>query len=293
MTSDLSRTSGGAEPMWQLLEQGLDEDPGRSWEMERHHQALSLLAPPQRQQPLHRLADALVFEGRLACEELEGDDTKRPPIHVHVMAVGEVDHLRGHVLGSARQRIGLPEHKPCEAHVAQLRVAPLVEQHVLGLQIPVHDSPLVQVLDRGGEARDVERGGRPPRTVLAEHIRVLTDDINQAASESGLKQEVEALLVIVKVVQPDDERAPDHAEQFPLPSHQSFCALGVDVALGQRLQSIALLRDHTLYQFHLSISAFAQKADASQGVQLHLPPFCRPQAVAQGADLAVPAYTLP
>lgn len=59
------------------------------------------------------------------------------------MVVGAVlDHLRSHVEGGAlggHQHDGVLGHGACKAEVAQLDHTPRTQQHILGLQVPMHD----------------------------------------------------------------------------------------------------------------------------------------------------------
>mmetsp|Transcript_113953 Transcript_113953/g.254345 ORF Transcript_113953/g.254345 Transcript_113953/m.254345 type:complete len:236 (-) Transcript_113953:828-1535(-) len=142
----ICRTARCAEALRKSLQELTDEVPcdGRTTEGEAW--LVALLAAADRQDLRTGLCDAFVLPWRLPGKELVGEHTKRPPINRHVVAVGEVDHLRGHVLWSADQGVCLPQDEPGEPHVAKLPIAPLVNDHVFGLQVPIDDAPLMEVL---------------------------------------------------------------------------------------------------------------------------------------------------
>mmetsp|Transcript_78103 Transcript_78103/g.203496 ORF Transcript_78103/g.203496 Transcript_78103/m.203496 type:complete len:233 (+) Transcript_78103:218-916(+) len=116
-----------AKTAWQLAQQGIDEPLGRVRKIEGERQLAGLLATPDGQQAPARLRDALVVEGRVPRQELEGEHAQGPPVHRVVMVVGKIYHLRSHVIRRACQRTGLAQHVACEAHVTELGVAALFE----------------------------------------------------------------------------------------------------------------------------------------------------------------------
>jgi hypothetical protein len=63
------------------------------------------------------------------------------------------DKLGREILGSAAQRPRGARHFLGKPKVGQLRVAPRIDEHVLGLEIAVRDAPVVQVFKREREAR--------------------------------------------------------------------------------------------------------------------------------------------
>mgnify|MGYP003609750295 CR=1 FL=1 len=116
------------------------------------------------------------LEGRLAREQLHEEDAEAPDVRFRTVAAGEND-LGGHVLvGPADRGLELQrlrqQRRPAE--VADLRLEVLAQQHVLGLQVPVDDPPVVEVLETPGHLVEKPQGEglfESPRRVDVEEER--------------------------------------------------------------------------------------------------------------------------
>mmetsp|Transcript_278 Transcript_278/g.868 ORF Transcript_278/g.868 Transcript_278/m.868 type:complete len:597 (-) Transcript_278:1548-3338(-) len=135
-------------------------------------------------------------EGHVAAEQDVGHHAQRP--HVHRSAVGLVLHDLGReVVWGARQRAeGLARaavHR--EAEVGDLHGgvgARVLEQDVLGLDVPMHDAVLVEVAD--GVEQDVHCAG----SLLLREPGLRNHAVEQLAALAELGDEVEVRGVVVE-----------------------------------------------------------------------------------------------
>ena len=122
---------------------------------------------------------------RPSAEELDNQNTERPPVGAHVVPAAK-DDLGREVFGRAAQR---PRALAAidnlgEAKVDHLDVALGIEKKVLGLEVSVDDVVFMQVLERDGDARRVEA-----RALLREWA-LLVEIIEELAAEDELEEEV-------------------------------------------------------------------------------------------------------
>mmetsp|Transcript_83309 Transcript_83309/g.244254 ORF Transcript_83309/g.244254 Transcript_83309/m.244254 type:complete len:255 (-) Transcript_83309:2138-2902(-) len=106
-------------------------------------------------QPMQYLSSKLGLEGSLACQELPDDDAQCPPVHRDGVA-DLPGGLRSQIAGRAAHGVGLADDELGEAHVRQLQPALRIQQHILWLQIPVDDVPLMQMRQRTDKTGSVE-----------------------------------------------------------------------------------------------------------------------------------------
>jgi len=108
------------------------------------------------------------MERKVASHEHEQDDTAGPYVRLGAVIAAAREHLRGDVGGRATEcveeaiRVELISDRR-EAEIGDLEVAALVDEEVLGLEVPVEDAPGVAEADGGDELLEV-----PPRGVLLE-----------------------------------------------------------------------------------------------------------------------------
>merc|ERR1719399_2002554 len=96
--------------------------------------------------------DVLVVKGQAAAEEGVEDDPEGPYVHLRPRVELPRDYLRGGVVG--RTAGGLQEmavaHYVAESEVCHLHVHVRVQQKILRLEVPVHDTMPVTALHRRG-----------------------------------------------------------------------------------------------------------------------------------------------
>mmetsp|Transcript_115120 Transcript_115120/g.358519 ORF Transcript_115120/g.358519 Transcript_115120/m.358519 type:complete len:320 (+) Transcript_115120:3-962(+) len=153
--------------------------------------------------PLARLpVDAggtLGEERSRADHELVEQDAQRPPVDGASIACPLVD-LGGLVFGGAAHGVGAADGRPeeaGEAEVAELGVAPDVQDHVLHLEVAVHDAPLMHVLERQNHASRVEL-----RVLLKPPEVPLEVDLVEVPAASGLHEYVQVLLPVERGREP-------------------------------------------------------------------------------------------
>mmetsp|Transcript_18147 Transcript_18147/g.51802 ORF Transcript_18147/g.51802 Transcript_18147/m.51802 type:complete len:406 (-) Transcript_18147:1496-2713(-) len=164
-------------------------------------------------------------------DELMHHHAERPPIDRASVPLAE-DRLWREVLRRADEGVGA-HGLLAAAHVHQLGVPFEVEEHVLRLQIPVHDASSMQVLERQSD------GGAVELRLRFGQVADLADGVEQVASAEELGQEVHILAVLEGFDELHDARV---------------VALSVDVALDHDGLLLPLLH-------HLLL------ADTLQGVQ--------------------------
>mmetsp|Transcript_137876 Transcript_137876/g.428454 ORF Transcript_137876/g.428454 Transcript_137876/m.428454 type:complete len:674 (+) Transcript_137876:532-2553(+) len=211
--------------------------------------------------PVDALRDLLVdlhgrrrLEGRVAAEQLEGEDSQRPPVNRVRVPLGG-DELRSEVVGGAARGVRLADDHLGQTHVRQLHLAQGVEQQVLRLQVPEDDLLAVQVLERESRAGHVELGAVLP----APQVLLVVSGV-ELAPKTELKEQVEHLVSVERLVQLDDEGRVAHHLDVLL-AHDAGLHAGLhDVALAQAFQGVHLPGLGVLDQVHDAEAAAAEQA---------------------------------
>lgn len=108
------------------------------------------------------------------------------------------DNFRSDVLGRAAERERATRDVFAEPKVRELSVPVDVQQYVLGLNVPVHQVQLVQVLDGQQHLGQVEPG------LVLVHRPVPLHVHKQVAAAHKRHDEVQITVVLVEVFQADD-----------------------------------------------------------------------------------------
>lgn len=164
----------------------LAQAPGRVRVQQLQHKVARRLVHELREadaagrDPLRQVAHVAHVERRAPREHLEHQHAQRPPVGLAPVALSAKRLGRDVLQRSAQRARLLAAAEPLrKAEVHELRMALRVDQHVLGLQVAVHDVLRVQVADGGRDLGRVEdrrllgqpRGPRDPREELpAGHV---------------------------------------------------------------------------------------------------------------------------
>ncbi|KAI3486482.1 hypothetical protein L1887_49883 [Cichorium endivia] len=154
-----------------------------------------------------------VVEGRIAGEHLEEQHAERPPVDGSAVAAA-LDDLGRQILGRATQRPGAVFELLGKAKVGNLGVAVSVDEQILGLEIAIHHTVLVQVLDGEHDRRHVEARHIGGELSGASEVR------KDLATDHVLHEHVAVLAVL--------ERG-DHVDQEGVLHLGEDAALAVDV----------------------------------------------------------------
>ena len=164
------------------------------------------------------------------------------------------DHLRSCIARGATSRLesgGWFVHV-AEAEVNNLQGQIVVQEQVLGLQVSVADSTLVDVLDARDEL-EVKLAG-----LLLREPRVSDDVVEQLAAIAVLHYHVELLFGFNYFVQLNDIRVSDLLEDFDLPSDSLHVFLIVDFVLLEDFDCYFFASQSVLAQLDLSKGSFAE-----------------------------------
>mmetsp|Transcript_3577 Transcript_3577/g.10462 ORF Transcript_3577/g.10462 Transcript_3577/m.10462 type:complete len:645 (+) Transcript_3577:453-2387(+) len=224
--------------------------------------------------------------------ELVAQDAQGPPINGIGVSCGG-DDLRGEVVGRPASCEGLTDHEFGQPHVRQLDVALIGEQQVLGLEVSVDDSPLMQVLEGINRAGDVVLAVPLAAVQALSVVRGI-----QLATQGGLKQEVQRLGAVVRLPQLDDEIGIGHHQDVLLVHHAVLHARLDDVPLAKTLHGVGFLCDLVLKELHSAEAAATQQANPDEVLAQDLVPGLvrdsrstwahRPLARHRGAGAALP-----
>ena len=142
------------------------------------------------------LVGVLVHERTLPHHQLVDEDAQAVPVHRLAVALVHQD-LWGQVLGRAAERVGPLARLQVlhEAEVRELKVARVVDEHVLRLQVAVHELLGVEVLEHEDDLGCVELGER--RFKSAEAL----DDSEEFASFDVLEHDVDGSVVLLNSFQ--------------------------------------------------------------------------------------------
>mmetsp|Transcript_62666 Transcript_62666/g.149537 ORF Transcript_62666/g.149537 Transcript_62666/m.149537 type:complete len:312 (+) Transcript_62666:498-1433(+) len=195
---------------------------------------------------------------------LVSEDAQGPPVAICIVRMRKVDDLRCHVLGCAGQGVGLGDHEPRKPHVTKFAVAALIQHHILRLQVPVHDTPVVQVLEGLDDTPRIESRGGAARLIVTKDLRLLRHQLIEAATQCCLQEHVEELVILVGSHQPNHEGAFHQHQHFPLPAHLSHSVVLLDVALGEALHGVPLVGDLIFHEVDVGKAAAAQQAHLLQ-----------------------------
>mmetsp|Transcript_11638 Transcript_11638/g.43384 ORF Transcript_11638/g.43384 Transcript_11638/m.43384 type:complete len:268 (+) Transcript_11638:1072-1875(+) len=207
-----------------------------------------------------------------AREQLVGEAPKRPEVHFRPVAVAP-QHIGSHVVVGAAERVELRHpfvalvslvHVHGEAKVGEAHVAAAAQQHVLRLEVPVHDAPLVAVLQSQQHLRGVEaRGGLGEAASLPE-VRVQVSVHGQLGHQVQVRGGLEGL-----ELRQDEGVRVDAVEDPALLGHLRRLALEDHLRLAHAFQS-AELRGHALRaEVHARQVHTSECAVPDQAQQLH------------------------
>jgi hypothetical protein len=155
-------------------------------------------------------------EGQLPAEQLVGDDSQRPQIHVEAVTLSG-DDLGRHVVRSADDGVGpepaLDLQLLSSAHVDQREEPVDVHHEVFRLEIPINDAIGVQVLHH-----QEYLGDQLPRVFRREGDH-LGDDVEEVLTLDELHDEVDEVGVLYQLVETDHEGELGHRPQDLLLVH--------------------------------------------------------------------------
>ena len=138
-----------------------------------------------------------------------------------------------------------------EAEVGELDVAIAVDEYVVGLDVAVYEAERVHALDGARELADVEARQR-----LVEHLQ-LDEQIHEVAARHVVHHEVEALLVLERVVELDDPLGVGLGE---------YVALGLDMCRLLAVEYVALVEYfHGVEALGVGLVTLAHQADLAEG----------------------------
>mmetsp|Transcript_11977 Transcript_11977/g.31342 ORF Transcript_11977/g.31342 Transcript_11977/m.31342 type:complete len:467 (-) Transcript_11977:160-1560(-) len=223
---------GGGHPASQPLAR-LDAEQ-LVYQISRDHGHAHGVAVLQLQHALECEVLGATFERQRARDEVVDGATEGPEVGAEVGRL-VINRLRRHVLWRAHELLevpsklevpgGLPgvltEHLG-SPKVYQLNVAVRREQHVLRLDVAVHNLLRVQIIEHVYELGRVECSERKPQPCL---VRV----VPQLSARHKLCHDVQARAVLEGVVQPDHERVRARGEDVLL--HQRLCLFLVPLEL--------------------------------------------------------------
>mmetsp|Transcript_103943 Transcript_103943/g.274792 ORF Transcript_103943/g.274792 Transcript_103943/m.274792 type:complete len:353 (+) Transcript_103943:935-1993(+) len=148
----------------------------------------------------------------------------------------------------------------------------------------------MQVLQGQGDATDVERRRGAPRRVLPEDLRAFHEHVRQAASEAGLQQKVQVLLVHERLLEANDKGAVRDGQQLALPADLPLGAGLGQMPFGHGLERVPPSVAHVLHQGDLAETTPAESALLPQVLELdRLPSPLDPD----GARVGLPAIGEP
>jgi len=178
---------------------------------------------------LVQLGSRLVFEGQVARDHGEQNDTAGPDVHARAIVLQAVDHFRRRVTGrSARclQHLVLLVGV-AEAEIDQSNVFLVVQQQVLRLQISVHDAELVQILDSTNDLLEELAGFCLLKLLL------LDDVVEELATADELHDQEELLGRLDDFEKLDDVGVADQLEDVDLARHSLHICIPRNFALFQ------------------------------------------------------------
>jgi len=192
--------------------------------------------------------DILIVERRQGCQHLVQENPERPEIDGPCVALAQKQLWR-QVLGGSTEGVGLlvETHVDlAEAEVAQGDVALIVQENVLGLEVPVDDVHGVQGLDCRKKLADVELGSyqrEPPGFLQV---------VEELATVYKRQHEVQLLAGLERELERHDERRVDTAQNEFLGQSVRDLHLIDDVSFADRLQRVYLARVLLPHLHHLA-----------------------------------------
>ena len=205
-----------------------------------------------------------------AGKEIKHENPKGPPVG-RLSVSGILDHdFGGHVLdrpaeGGGEGRVVLENFT--ESKVDELDVSLGVEHDVFGLEVPVHDVEVVQVLQGAHDLAEVEQG-----ELFQQHaLRLHESEELSAAAE--LLDEVEPLLGLERVEHFDEERVLDQGQHVPFRSGVARIRAAVDdPGFVDGLEGVDGVSVHPGLLAHLvnfPVGPLAQHLEDLEGVDAH------------------------
>jgi len=151
----------------------------------------------------------IVEKRRVPDEHLVREDPTRPPVDGFPVSA-RLDDLGSEVLGCAAQRPRPIIHDFREAKIRNPEIPPVIQQEILGLEIPVDDVVSMEVFERQHDAPEVEA-----RDVRCEASRAPEVGEEFAARDVG-EEHVDVEVVLERRVEIDDEGVLDAGEDLAL-----------------------------------------------------------------------------
>mmetsp|Transcript_166138 Transcript_166138/g.403665 ORF Transcript_166138/g.403665 Transcript_166138/m.403665 type:complete len:415 (+) Transcript_166138:630-1874(+) len=134
-----------------------------------------------------------------------------------------------------------------------------IQQEVLRFEIPENDLLRVQVVECKSGPSHVESSA----VLSSPHVFLVVSRV-QLAAECQLQEQVQGLVAIVCLVQPDNETGVAHQLDILLAHDTGLHARLDNVSLAQGLQRIHLARLHVLHHLHRAEAPAAQQAQPLQ-----------------------------
>eukprot|EP00438_Fugacium_kawagutii_P013291 Skav225463 [mRNA] locus=scaffold881:165337:168479:- [translate_table: standard] len=134
-------------------------------------------------------------------------------------------------------------------------MAVVIQKNVLGLDVSVHNAPVVHVLEGKGYSGNIK-----PGMVFAAKERLLFVDGEKLTTKCCLEQEAQRLRCVVGLKELDDERRAGHVQHIFLVCNSCLHLRLPNVAFAHRLQCIGVARVPMLHQIHSGVAPTSNAA---------------------------------
>mmetsp|Transcript_98719 Transcript_98719/g.308056 ORF Transcript_98719/g.308056 Transcript_98719/m.308056 type:complete len:291 (-) Transcript_98719:633-1505(-) len=254
------RRARGAEALRRLAVHG-HADQGRCGlrHVGRHPQACVLDVVEERLR-------VWVVEGRQPREHVEEQHPEVVDVHGVAVAAPQQDLGReeGHGATEGVGAAGARHALLGEPKVSEDGMSLLIEHHVVGLQIPEDNLPLVQVAERQEDLRGVQAREGLLQLLLAE------DELLQVATRAELHHQHEVARRLEGVVQRDNVGVADIRQDVALCHGIAEEVAAPDPALLEDLHGVHLRRALVLHLEDLTEGAPAHELHELEGVRAHV-----------------------